>query len=316
MDEPNAHAELPAPVRVESEPPLPFLERYDIPPALFALVVLLIVFLGYQIIGAAVVYVLYGLEPGPESVEGLRIVTALSQLFLILVPTLFFVRLITTKPAGFFRLHVPDIRTILLPIIGIFSLQQMLQVYMVFQSRIPLPAELEKIVQELNDLIEKLTNMLAGSSSIPELLWVIVVVALVPAICEEFLFRGLAQRSFERHLHPMAAAIVTGIIFAAYHLNPFTFVPLVALGIYLGFIAMRGQSLWVSVAAHFYNNVYACVLIYLRMDNDVVGAGDPEQLSIGTLLLMFWGFGVIFLVSTLYFLRITAPVEESSTMIE
>ncbi|MBI1803544.1 MAG: CPBP family intramembrane metalloprotease [Ignavibacteriae bacterium] len=316
MDDHNVQAEQLAPASVPEPLQLSFIERYNIPPALFAILILFIVFVGYQLIGSVVVYFLYGLDPGPESVQGLRIVTALSQLLLILAPTLFFIRFITRKPKEFLRLHVPDIRLFVLPIAGIFSLQQMLQVYMVFQSRIPLPPEIQQFVEQMNELIEKFTKMLAGSSSVPELFWVIVVIALIPAVCEEFLFRGLTQRSFERHLHPLQAAILTGIIFGAYHLNPFTFVPLAVLGIYLGFLAMRAQSLWVSVAAHFYNNAYACVALYFHMDDDIVGAGNPEHLSVGTLLLTFWFFGVIFLVSTLYFMRITMPVEESPAVNE
>jgi membrane protease YdiL (CAAX protease family) len=151
--------------------------------------------------------------------------------------------------------------------------------------------------------------MLASASSIPELLFVIVVIAFIPAIAEEFLFRGLVQRNVERNTSPMRAAVITGIIFGAYHLNPFSFVPLVALGIYLGFIAMRARSIWVSVAAHFFNNAFACIMLYCNMDEDIVGAGAPEKMSSGELLLAFWFYGIIFILSTLYFLKITRESE-------
>ena len=163
-DDPSVQPEEIVPAEnIPAQPSLTFVERYNIPPPLFALLALFVVFIGYQFIGAVVTYLLFGLEPTEENIQGFRVVTALSQLFLILVPTLFFGRLVSAKPRDFFRVKFPGFRALLLPIIGIVSLQQMLQVYMIFQSRIPLPQEIQTLVDQLNELIERLTKMLAGS---------------------------------------------------------------------------------------------------------------------------------------------------------
>jgi membrane protease YdiL (CAAX protease family) len=183
----------------------------------------------------------------------------------------------------------------------------MLQIYLVFQAKIPFPEELQKIIRELSQLMEQLLNLLVTAHSVTELLWVVVVLALVPALVEEILFRGLIQRCFEKGLGPVRAIVLTGILFGAFHLNPFNFVPLAALGIYLGFIAYRANSVWSSIAAHFFNNAMACVASYLHMDQDSVVVGDPEKLPLGVLLGTFWFFGVVFLLTTFYLIRITAP---------
>src|SRR5208283_2979510 len=155
-----------------------------------------------------------------------------------------------------------NVKTFFIPLVGIFSLQIMLQIYLVFQERIPLPPELEHQLEEFKQLMDEAYKLLVNSNSIPELFWVIFVIALIPAIAEELLFRGLVQRSFEKSMSPMRAAIATGIIFAGYHLNPSSFVPLAVIGIYLGFLAMRADSLWVSMATHFYNNALATIVFY------------------------------------------------------
>ena len=142
------------------------------------------------------------------------------------------------------------------------------------------------------------------------LLLVILVIALIPAIVEEVLFRGLVQRSFEIGLGRLRGVLLTGIIFGAYHLNPFSLIPLIALGVYLGFLAMRANSLWVSIAAHFYNNAAACIAIFLQQDDDAIVTGNPNQMSLAMLLGTFWFFGVIFLLSTYYFVHITKPKQE------
>jgi membrane protease YdiL (CAAX protease family) len=308
--EPQAESQGEVQAEVQRAAPplrLPFTERHGISPIVFAVVSLGIIFFTYQIIGGALTLLIFGAEPGAGNIAGYRLATALGELLLVLGPTLLLVRFATLSPRWFLRLNVPDVRTILVPIIGIFSLQEMLQIYLVVQEKIPLPEELQKIVRELSQLMEKLLNLLVGSNSVPELLWVVVVLALVPALVEELLFRGLIQRSFERHMGPVRAIVLTGILFGAFHLNPFNFVPLAALGMYLGFVAYRANSVWSSVSAHFFNNAIACVASYLHMDQDSVVVGDPERLSPGILLATFWFFGVIFLLTTFYLIRITAP---------
>ena len=294
----------------EPPPAMPFIERYGISPLLFGFLSLVVVFVSYQIIGGVLTYLFFGLKPVEGQATAYRMATALGELLLILVPTLILVRYAALSPRSFLRLRIPDFRTLILPLVGVFALQEMLQVYLVFQERIPLPEPLQKISQEFKQLFEEAYKLLASSSSVPELLWVILVIALIPALAEEFLFRGLVQRCFEKGLGPAWAIVLTGIIFGLYHLNPFSFVPLAVIGMYLGFLAYRSNSLWTSVAAHFYNNAIACVATFFHMDEDSLVVGNPEKLSPGFLLAVFWFFGVVFLIATYYFLRITALYEE------
>ena len=295
----------------EAASAIPFIERYGISPPLFGFLSLLAVFVTYQIIGGVLTYLFFGMKPVEGQATAYRIATAPGELLLILVPTLMLVRFATFSPRPFLRLRIPDIRTLLVPLVGVFALQEMLQVYLVFQERIPLPEPLQKISEEFKQLFEEAYKLLASSNSVPELLWVIVVIALIPAVAEEFLFRGLVQRCFEKGLGPAWAIALTGIIFGVYHVNPFSFVPLAVIGMYLGFLAYRSNSLWTSVAAHFYNNAFACVATFFHMDEDSLIVGNPEKLSPGFLLAVFWFFGVVFLLATYYFLRFTARSEKS-----
>lgn len=291
-------------------PRLTFLERHGVSPVLFGALVLVAVFFSYQIVGGVIAYFLLGPKPTPDNVTGFRLVTGFSQFVFLLLPTLLLVRLATFSPREYLRIRRPDFRTLLLPLVGIFSLQQMLQIYIVFQDKIPVPEQMQSVFHEYKEMIEEAYGVLVGSNSIPELLVVILVIALIPAIVEEVLFRGLVQRSFEIGLGRLRGVMLTGIIFGVYHLNPFSLIPLVALGIYLGFLAMRANSLWVSIAAHFYNNAAACIAIFLQQDDDAIVTGNPNEMSLAMLLGTFWFFGVIFLLSTYYFVHITKPKQE------
>ena len=300
-------------VAPQLEPPRQtFIERHGISPVLFVGITLVFLFFLYQGIPTVVTLIVYGINIGPDTkivtpdnVEMWRAMTGLSQILLLLLPTLWLARLVTFTTPSFLRLRVPRLRLFLLPFIGILSLQQMLQIYLIVQEKIPLPEALEQFNNQLKAAYEELARLLISSGSVPELLWVILVIALIPAFAEEFLFRGLVQRSLEKGSTPWRAVIATGIIFGAYHVNPTSFVPLAALGIYLGFLAMRADSLWVSVAAHFYNNAVACVAVFLHQDEDAILTGVPEQMGTTELLLSFWLFGVIFLLATYYFIHAT-----------
>lgn len=290
--------------------PQTFLEKHGISPLLFGILVLIAVFFSYQLIGGLIAYVLVGATPTAQNVTGFRITTGISQIVFLLVPTLLLVRLATFTPMDYLRIRRPDVRALLLPVVGIFSLQQMLQIYLIFQEKIPVPEQVQSALQSYKHLIEEAYGMLVGTNSVSELLFVIFVIALIPAVVEEVLFRGLVQRSFENALGSTRGLLLTGVIFGAYHLNPFSLVPLVALGIYLGFLAMRANSLWVSMAAHFYNNAMACVAIYLQQDDDAIVTGNPHEMSLGLLLGTFWFFGVLFLLSTYYFVHVTRPAAD------
>jgi uncharacterized protein len=306
--DPGAQEQLSSPVTLHRET---LIERLGISPPLFALISLIIIFILYQIVGGVLTLLLFGMTPDTAHVGGFRLATALGELLLIFVPTLILVRAATWSPAEYLRLRRPGWKVILVPLVGIFSLEQMLQVYLVFQDKIPFPDALQKDLQNFKELIDQLYKQLAGSSTPGEFWIVVLVVGLVPAIAEEFLFRGLVQRSLERSFTPLGSALFTGVLFGLYHLNPFTLVPLAVLGAYLGFVAMRANSLWVSVATHFYNNFFACIALYWQIKDDYVVTGNANDMSLGGLLLTFWFFGIIFLLSTLYFIRITRePVPE------
>lgn len=299
----------PQPEEEASPRPPPFLDRHGIPPVLFAFLVLIVAFILYQMIGGVIAYLLFQGGPTSGNVQAFRVVTGLSQLVFLLLPALMMARLATHSPRQFLRIRRADVRAFIVSIVGIFSLQQLLQIYLVFQGKIPIPEKVQSLLDPYKKLIEEAYKLIASSSSLPELMFVIVVIALVPAFAEEILFRGLVQRSFERGIGPAAGVLITGLIFGLYHLNPFSVVPLIALGIYLGFLAMRANSLWVSIAAHFFNNASACVAVYLHQSDDAIITGNPDEMPLEMLAGTLGLFMVLFVLSTLFFIQFTRQSE-------
>src|SRR5512142_1905261 len=104
--------------------PQTFNERLGVSPVLFAMLALVVVFLLYQGVGALITFLLFGLKPTAQNVNGMRIMTGVSQVLFLLVPTLVMARMATFSSRDYFRLHRPSAGALLLPLVGIFSLQQ------------------------------------------------------------------------------------------------------------------------------------------------------------------------------------------------
>jgi membrane protease YdiL (CAAX protease family) len=76
------------------------------------------------------------------------------------------------------------------------------------------------------------------------------VIALLPAVCEELVMRGVLLTSIARPLGPGPANMVTAVLFAAIHFDPLRFVFVLVLGVLLGLLRLRTGSLLPPVAAH------------------------------------------------------------------
>ena len=92
----------------------------------------------------------------------------------------------------------------------------------------------------------------------------IVVVALVPAVCEELFFRGSVQPLLVRLTGNMHAGIwVTGLIFSLIHMQFAGALPRLVLGVLLGYLYHYGRGLWVPIVMHGVNNALGVIAYFV-----------------------------------------------------
>ncbi|MEQ1747172.1 MAG: CPBP family intramembrane glutamic endopeptidase [Saprospiraceae bacterium] len=116
---------------------------------------------------------------------------------------------------------------------------------------LPLPESLIGMEKQAEDTIKALLQM---DNSL-ELLANVSLIALLPAVGEELVFRGVVQQQLLRRIaSPWLAIVLTSAIFSFVHFQFEGFLPRMLLGILLGWLFWRSQNLWVPVAAHFVNN--------------------------------------------------------------
>ena len=126
-------------------------------------------------------------------------------------------------------------------------------------------------VKQLNvpDFLAQINTQIFTSYSIGELLWLIVIVCITPALCEEVLFRGYFQRTLERTLG-IKSLFIAGIVFGLYHMQPLNLISLALLGCMFGYFYYRSKSLLPCIAAHFVNNLVAVFSLYKTSDGNTV----------------------------------------------
>lgn len=111
---------------------------------------------------------------------------------------------------------------------------------------------------------QALIESLLGTPGVGAFIVNILVIALFPAICEEFLFRGAVQQLFCRWFRNRHAAVVaTAIVFSLAHGEIFAFLPRFMLGIVLGYLFLYSGSMLTNVIVHFFNNATIVVIYYL-----------------------------------------------------
>jgi hypothetical protein len=126
------------------------------------------------------------------------------------------------------------------------------------------------------------------------------VIAIVPAIGEEFLFRGIVQNlllNVSRNIH--LSIWISAFLFSAIHFQFFGFVPRMLLGALFGYLYFWSGNLLYPIAAHFINNGFTLLMIYLfRSDVINFDIESTESVPITTVLI----FGVI-TTALLYYFR-------------
>jgi hypothetical protein len=85
----------------------------------------------------------------------------------------------------------------------------------------------------------------------------IVIVAVLPGFVEELLFRGYLQSRLLRRWPPRLAVGVSALVFSAAHLDPLHVLGVIPLGLWLGTIAWRAESVWPAMLCHAVNNAVA-----------------------------------------------------------
>jgi len=258
----------------------------------------------YQFVGGLLTLLIFGFDIEGADSDSLRLMTMGGQILFILLPALLFSKWIYGDVSDIISLKLPNWIEMLIFSAGILILTPLLQTYMFIQnflieqlaSNYNFVNTIKSFFDSLNALVEKTYGNLLKADSFTEMLLVIVVIAAVPAVCEEVMFRGYIQKSLGFKVKPFWAALITAVFFGFYHFNPYGLLPLVCLGLYFGFAAYISNSLVVPIFLHFLNNFGAVILYFAFGDDQLVNSDITGSEEMGSNIFLFVTLAILFAI--------------------
>lgn len=233
----------------------------------------------------------------PKTIALLKLIQGVSVILVFIIPAVLFA-VFWTKP----RIHYlgvtikPSIATLLIAGLGMLLAMPMINWLSDINQHLKLPeafSGLELWMQHSEDKAKIFTDAFTKGTSFGVLILNLVVIALLAAVSEEVFFRGILQKVLIDCIRNKHISVWFGaIIFSAFHMQFFGFLPRMMMGAFLGYLFLWSGSLWPGIFAHFINNGMAVFLVWLAnrgviSDNaDQVGIQEGEWIYVATSIVL------------------------------
>lgn len=250
-----------------------------------------IILLGY-LIGALAVIVIYGLDTlmqlaqlnlsNPDTINALWILQIISTTIPLFIAPVFFAYVIVKEPKDYLRptLNFSPILIVLVFFIMVMS-SPLIELLTNINQKMVLPSPFKSVqdwMREKEDTAQKLTTILLQMKTFGSMIKNVILIGLLTAIAEEFMFRGVIQTILTRWTkNPHTAIWITAILFSSFHMEFFGFLPRMALGALLGYMVAWSGSIWPAVWGHFINNGTAVIVTYLYQHKKIKVNPDDQH---------------------------------------
>ncbi len=226
----------------------------------------------------------------------------INQIGIFILTPLIFARLVDQKSMTYLKLdRWPTLLSILMGISMVYTLLPFINWLTEVNTNLRLPESLSNLEQWMKtkeNQADTITKVFLSVRSLKGLGINLLVVALIPAIGEELLFRGLIQRLLvewtkNKHWGVWLAAM----LFSGMHMQFYGFFPRMFLGLMLGYLFVYTKSLWLPMMVHFINNASSVVIYYLNyngiIDQKMENFGASSQIGVIALsfiisILLLW----------------------------
>jgi uncharacterized protein len=246
----------------------------------FLLLLLLIVFLIFSTLigmlilvpfyGAGIVNTISNLSDYSDSkvVSILKFFQIVNQIGTLILPAILFALLVEKHPFSYLNADkAPKWKHLIIATILIFAAMPFINWMVEWNQAMRLPAWLSGVeawMKTSEAKAEKVTEAFLISRSVAGLTLNMLMIAVLPAIGEEFLFRGVLTKLFGRWFNNSHMGVwLAAFLFSTIHLQFYGFLPRLILGVAFGYMFVWTGNIWVPVAAHFINNASSVIVEYL-----------------------------------------------------
>ena len=204
----------------------------------------------------------------------LKFLQLLSHLGMFIIPAIIFARLAGGKILQYYTLKNSDkALAIFISILIVIFAQPLISLLTEWNAGISLPeglSETESWMKNSEAEATRITELFLNTKMLGGLFFNIFLIALIPAIGEELVFRGILQKLLQKWIkNPWIAIFITAFVFSSFHMQFYGFFPRFILGFVLGYLFYRSGKLWISILVHFVNNAGAVILYYLFANGSI-----------------------------------------------
>lgn len=236
----------------------------------------------------------------PEMVPALRVMQVLQALGMLILPSVFYLWIASSWHEMKRLFGAPDRQGVLVSIAFFLVAFPFVNFVAEWNTGIEIPTELGEWMLGKESQASELTKLFLDMPSLGILFFNLVMIALLPALGEELIFRGIVQRGLIKQTgNPHLAIWVAAALFSAIHLQFFGFVPRMLMGVAMGYLLLWSGNLWYPIVAHFTNNAMSVVLAYGIQHRSI----DPKIENLGLDNGAIASFSLVFCMMLLYIFK-------------
>ncbi|MCB0804613.1 MAG: CPBP family intramembrane metalloprotease [Bacteroidales bacterium] len=218
----------------------------------------------------------------PSTVGLLKFFQVVNQLGVFILPPIAFAWLVNRQPLSYLKLGVRFRKDhLILSVMLIFISIPAINMLVVWNEQMDLPDfmnGIENWMRQSEDQTKHLTDAFLNVKTAGGLIVNLLIIAMMAAIGEELLFRGVVLRLLDEKLKNVHLAIlISAVLFSSLHMQFYGFIPRTAIGILFGYMYVWTGSLWIPIILHFVFNGTSVVAAYLYN----IGASSTDVDSFG-----------------------------------
>ena len=277
------------------------------------LILCLLSVLLFSVVGAVIAKLLFDININHQfsyhqlvnnELNALKIIQLFSSIGLFIIPPLIYAQLFSETPLVELGIKAKtNFKSIILTVLIMLVVMPFLSFTIDINSKLILPEFMSSIEEWMKQSEEQ--SMLLISSFLKmdnflDFLFIFLLVAILPAVGEELLFRGVLQKLFIKWSKRYHLGIwITAIIFSALHMQFYGFLPRLILGVMFGYLFFWSKSLWLPILAHLLNNGSVVIAAYINpdtiKDSEPFSSSENTLLSISLIIISFIATAFLFL---------------------
>lgn len=241
----------------------------------------------------------------PFVVDANRFLLLFQHIGFFILPSIVFLYLSERNPKSFILLSRKfQLAKLLMVVAILISIMPFVNLLISWNEAMHLPefmAAVESSMRDMENSAMKLTDALVNMERPLDLFYMTLLVAVLPAIGEELMFRGIIQRLFAQQFHSYHIGIwASAFFFSAMHFQFFGFFPRLLLGAALGYLLVYSGNIIYPMIGHFINNFSSLLIAYMIQHHMIspkvenIGADQdwlfviPSLLITGYLFFILW----------------------------